>query len=201
MSLITESWPFELSHTSQFVFYDNFLSKQQCTKFIKQNNQKNKKGKATVGDNKLNKKIRDCYTSWIGIDDKSLWFYNELVAKTIQANADYFKFDLWGLTEALQFTHYIAPNNYYNSHLDMGFNKRIRKLSAVVMLSDPKDFNGGELCLYTGKNSETGKDYVVIEPKQGRVVFFPSYLLHKVNPITKGERFSLVAWFTGPNFK
>ena len=201
MKVITEAWPFELSHTDQYVFYDNFLTKEQCELFIKQNNQKSKKSKATVGDNKLNKKIRDCYTSWIGIEDKSMWFYNELVGQTIKANQDYFKFDLWGLAEALQFTHYIAPNNFYHSHIDMGLNQKTRKLSAVVMLSDPKNFSGGELCLYTGKNLNNKKDYIVIEPKQGRIVFFPSYLLHKVNPITKGERFSLVAWFTGPNFK
>lgn len=70
-----------------------------------------------------------------------------------------------------------------------------RKLSMVIQLSDPSEYEGGELLLHLGNNPTR------IERKKGLAVFFPSYILHEVTPVTKGERYSLVAWVHGKPFK
>ena len=70
-----------------------------------------------------------------------------------------------------------------------------RKLSVVVQLSDPEEYEGGELKLHTSY------DPIIIKKERGMIVSFPSYTLHEVAPVTKGERYSLVAWVHGPAFR
>ena len=65
----------------------------------------------------------------------------------------------------------------------------------VLQLSDSKDYEGGDLMLM---HSNTPN---IIEKKKGYLVAFPSYVLHEVTPVTKGERYSLVAWIHGPNLR
>ena len=66
----------------------------------------------------------------------------------------------------------------------------------VLMLSDPSDFIGGQLQIKT--ESDVPID---LEQKKGRAWFFPSYVLHRVTPVVKGTRRSLVLWVGGPEFK
>lgn len=70
-----------------------------------------------------------------------------------------------------------------------------RKISVVVILNDPGEFDGGELVLTTSHVEG------VVEPQRGMVVVFPSFILHKVNPVTRGERWSATAWIEGPPFR
>ena len=70
-----------------------------------------------------------------------------------------------------------------------------RKISITVQLSDPSEYEGGDLQIkINAGQSDTPKGL-------GNVVIFPSYLLHRVTPVTKGLRRSLVLWITGPAFK
>ena len=66
----------------------------------------------------------------------------------------------------------------------------------VLMLSDPSEFEGGELQIKTDSD-----DAITLEQKKGRAWFFPSYILHRVTPVTRGIRRSLVLWVGGPEFK
>ena len=69
----------------------------------------------------------------------------------------------------------------------------VRKISMTLLLSDPSTFEGGELeFMSKGKTAKL---------KQGQAIFFSSWLQHRVKPVTKGERYSLVMWFGGPSFK
>ena len=69
----------------------------------------------------------------------------------------------------------------------------VRKISMTLLLSDPATFEGGDLeFMSKGKN---------VKLKQGQAVFFASWLQHRVKPVTKGERYSLVMWFGGPPLK
>ena len=68
-------------------------------------------------------------------------------------------------------------------------------MSLSVQLSDPKDYKGGDLILHTSENK------TVMSKEQGMLILFPSYTLHEVKKITKGERNSLVGWITGDPFK
>ena len=71
----------------------------------------------------------------------------------------------------------------------------IRKLSITIQLTDPKEYEGGELELKIGNKP------MIMKKDQGRLLMFPSFFLHQVNTITKGERNSLVVWITGSQFK
>jgi PKHD-type hydroxylase len=70
----------------------------------------------------------------------------------------------------------------------------IRKLSVIVQLTDPEEYEGCDLNLNVGSINTMKKT-------QGSVIVFPSYVLHQVTPITKGTRHSLVAWLAGDPFK
>ena len=65
----------------------------------------------------------------------------------------------------------------------------------VLQLSDPSEYEGGELQLLTGKEPTT------IQKQRGLITVFPAWTLHQVTPVTKGTRQTLVAWISGPSFK
>jgi PKHD-type hydroxylase len=105
-----------------------------------------------------------------------------------------FQFDLTGFAEGIQFTQYKAPSGHYVKHVDC-IPGATRKLSLSLQLTDPKDYEGGDVVFHYKNNPD-------VAPKsKGTVIIFPSYVLHEVTPVTRGERYSLVAWITGPQFK
>jgi len=108
---------------------------------------------------------------------------------------DYLGFDLHGFGEGIQFTEYVAPYGHYDWHCDTGHWSNVRKLSITVELSDPAEFEGGDLEL-----NATGYP-AKIEKVRGRAIAFPSYMVHRITPVTSGTRYSLVVWMTGPPFK
>ena len=89
-----------------------------------------------------------------------------------------------------------ADNGHYDWHIDTDppQNEVQRKLSISILLSDPSDFEGGELQF---KNMEDHK----LLTKQGSIVVFPSFIEHRVAPVTKGVRYSAVTWASGPSFR
>ena len=107
-------------------------------------------------------------------------------------------FDITGVQD-LQLTRYVAPAGHYDFHIDgNGYtrppnNNLVRKLSASVLLTDPKNFEGGEFEFKFGNNST---DFTV-DMDKGDIILFPSYILHRVRPVTKGTRYSLVIWACG----
>ena len=68
-------------------------------------------------------------------------------------------------------------------------------MSLSIQLTDPKEYEGGDLCLYQEEKGD------IMKKEQGTLILFPSYTLHEVKPITKGERNSLVSCVTGKQFK
>ena len=102
--------------------------------------------------------------------------------------------------EPLQVTRYVAPHGHYDFHQDgngfiEGTDNLTRKLSLSCLLNNSEDFKGGELEFYTNTTPQS------VKLNKGDVVVFPSYQLHRVKPVTKGERYSLVAWVRGPQFQ
>ena len=89
-----------------------------------------------------------------------------------------------------------ADKGHYDWHIDAGApnNGIQRKLSISILLSNPSEFEGGELQF---KEIEDQK----ILTKQGSIVVFPSFIEHRVTPVTKGDRYSAVTWAHGPSFK
>lgn len=189
------SWPFEIDNIHLFAFVDAF-SREECEKIIKLA-KKEKLKEANIGSIKgyVNKKVRDSKITWLYPCEELNWLFMKITDLSINLNNQFFNFDIFGSIEGLQFTTYKAPGGKYGKHVDRAYGKTIRKLSMSIQLSDPKNYEGGELCFY---NVE---DPIVLDKKQGQMIMFPSYVLHEVKPVTKGERISLVAWFTGKPFK
>ena len=72
----------------------------------------------------------------------------------------------------------------------------VRKLSFALQLSDPDDYEGGNVQLL----DESGESYIVPRQK-GCIVLFDSRTQHRVNRVTKGVRKSIVGWTVGPRWK
>lgn len=82
---------------------------------------------------------------------------------------------------------------------DKTFEGKVRKISMTLNLSNPEDFEGGDLKFDFGKTHDTGVDIYECEEvkSKGSIIFFPSFKQHTVTPITKGTRYSLVLWTLG----
>ena len=133
--------------------------------------------------------------SWIPFKDMPE-MYRDIEKTMLQANNNHFGFEGMRLTEPGQFTHY-PKGGFYQWHMDndvLGKHQPpVRKISMTLLLSPEHEFEGGELeFMHKGKTAKL---------KQGQAIFFASWLQHRVKPVTKGERKSLVMWFGGPSFK
>jgi PKHD-type hydroxylase len=140
---------------------------------------------------------RNCMLSWIKSDEESnSWLFQKLTTIVNEINKMYFGLDLTEI-ESLQFTRYSSDTaDFYVPHMDLMYKSHIvRKLSFSVQLSDSNEYEGGELKLYFRDSPD-----IAIKDKAS-ISFFPSYMLHEVTPVTKGTRYSLVGWVTGPPFK
>ena len=192
---MSSSWNFQLDQITLYAFWNNAFSKEECQTII--NIAKNKgliKGE-TFNDDKT-KDIRDSKISWLYTSDNMDWVFRRVTDITLNLNERFFKFDLFGINEGFQFTNYEAPSGNYGKHVDRTMNIPVRKLSISIQLTNPEEYEGGELKLYDGQEEGT-----VMDKSQGTLVIFPSYVLHEVMPVTKGERNSLVTWVTGKQFK
>ena len=113
-----------------------------------------------------------------------------------RTNGNHFGFDGIQITEPAQYTHY-PTGGFYEWHTDndvVGKHEPpIRKISMTLLLSPPNEFEGGDLELMDKGRSP--------KLKQGQAVFFASFIPHRVKPVTRGERKSLVMWFGGPSFR
>ena len=128
-------------------------------------------------------------------DESNKWIYERLTGAIININKQFWNFDLTRI-ETLQYSEY-SIGQFYKEHIDMLYqapNQGVRKLSFTVQLTDPKEYDGGDVIIKNGTNAPIHKN-------KGTIIFFPSYVLHEVKPVTKGTRHALVGWITGPAFK
>ena len=188
------SWNFETDQINFYAFWNNAFTKEECQTII--NIAKDKgliKGK-TSGDIK---DVRESKISWLYPVDGIDWVFRRVTDITLNLNERFFKFDLFGINEGFQFTNYEAPSGKYGKNVDRGMNIPVRKLSISIQLTNREEYEGGELKLYDGDDDKAN----VMDKTQGTLIIFPSYVLHEVMPVTKGERNSLVTWVTGKQFK
>ena len=140
-------------------------------------------------------KTRTSHISWIPFN-KMPEMYSTLENIMLRTNNNHFGFEGMKITEQAQYTEYPA-GGFYDWHIDSDINginePPVRKISMTCLLSHESEFEGGGL--------ELMSDGKIARPKQGQAIFFASYIRHRVIPITKGVRKSLVVWFGGPSFK
>ena len=188
------AWAFNLDHLENWAYMDKVFSPEECAKIIEIGENKTLI-KASIVNNEGVHEVRDSKVAWLYAIDDMDWAYRRITDAVMSLNSQYFNFDLFGFTEGLQFTRYDAPSGFYGMHIDKILNGVVRKLSLTIQLSDSKDYEGGELAL---QFCETP----VLMPKdQGKMIVFPSYVLHEVKPVTQGTRYSLVSWISGTPFK
>jgi hypothetical protein len=96
-------------------------------------------------------KIRNSQISWLYPDDGLVEIFKKITDIILMLNQKYFNFDLFGITEGLQFTNYTAPSGNYGKHVDRSFSIPIRKLSMSIQLSNPNEYEGGDLLLHEGE--------------------------------------------------
>lgn len=151
------------------------------------------------GSYEHNTEIRRTRVGWIASKPEMMPIWNKLANAVAEVNRRYFHYDLTGFYEPMQLGIYSAEDNgHYNWHIDIGVNDTgvPRKLSMSLLLSDPSEFEGGEFQVKTPTD-----EILSLEQAKGKAWFFPSYATHRVTPVTKGMRRSLVLWVGGPAFR
>ena len=155
------------------------------------------------------RKTRDSNIVWMD----GGWIYKELHHYINKANEDADWNFQWDYSEACQFTKY-ELNQHYTWHRDswkkpykapneLDKHGKIRKLSVTCSLSDPEDYEGGELELNIANPTNKNKNSIITlsDVPRGTVIVFPSFMWHRVKPVTSGTRYSLVVWNLGRPFR
>jgi PKHD-type hydroxylase len=141
-------------------------------------------------------KVRKSKITWLQEKDEWQWLYDKFIELTGISNKAMWQSELVGMTEKIQYSHYYGDGGHYSWHMDLGNGHAARrKITIVVQLSDPDDYEGGDLEFMLRADPTT------VPKNKGAVVLFPSWMLHRVTPVTKGLRKSLVAWVSGPSWK
>ena len=151
---------------------------------------------ATLASGSIAANLRITQTAALTFKPEIKWLYDRMQGIIRTLNAQSYKYELNGFSEAFQYTVYHGDEGgHYGWHVDHGPFEVQRKLSVSVQLSDGADYDGCDLQFMAGQQLQ-------LAPRdRGAVVAFPSYVLHRVTPITRGVRKALVAWVTGPNFR
>lgn len=148
-----------------------------------------------VGSTSTNLEVRNSRIKWLHYDERTNWLYEKLAKFSIEANDTIWGFKIHSIIDSLQYTEYLEGGGHYDWHVDIGpapINHR--KISIVVQLSSPEEYEGGDLEIWSGGQFKS------IPKIKGCVVLFPSFLLHRVTPVTKGFRKTLVLWIGGAAF-
>jgi len=141
-----------------------------------------------------------------GPDD---WLFNKILGAIMGFNNSEsgYNFDVRGLAEPPNVMRYQAPDinpngkpGKYDWHMDVGPGPvpSMRKISYSVLLN-PTEYEGGELCFHIGRNTDPHGDQHM-ESMLGSMLLFPSYMVHRVLPMTKGTRYAIVGWAHGSSF-
>jgi PKHD-type hydroxylase len=182
-----------------FVTWENAFTDEELDKLVAYADQlpKNPAVVGSVDGVTAAPEIRISNVAWVHMLPGTQWIYDRLAFIARQLNGQFYQFDLYGFSEDLQYTVYDGETDgHYTWHIDSGVSEMApRKLSFVLQLSDPSDYEGGDLEVYS--SAEPSK----ITKQRGLIAAFPSYRLHRVTPVTSGIRKTLVVWACGPSFK
>lgn len=197
--------PIKQNYNADYTAYwENFLTEEEINTILSLPEWMSLQSAKVGGQNGFNvidERVRSTNITWVKQDEKTYSIWEKVAHAISEVNRRFFNFDLTETTDAPQLSLYSGENNrsdFYDWHIDMGLENPFlpRKLSMSLLLDDPSDFEGGELQV-----KATTDNALSLEQKKGRAWFFPSYTLHRVSPVTKGIRRSVVIWSGGPPFK
>lgn len=183
------SWP-------PYAYFYSVFSADECAAIVDIGRSR-KLRPATVGDDKEDRKQRKANITWLDWSNDTEWVFDRL-ADIVGYSRVYYPFHLSAVAEPIQLTQYLgADRGHYGWHRDIGDGPMsLRKLSVVMQLNPSKEFDGGDFEIF----SIGGASKKVVEMGLGNMIVFPSWEVHRVKPVTSGERWSLVSWISGPLF-
>jgi PKHD-type hydroxylase len=186
------------NNLTNYYYYSTSLSNEEIEKIIQLSKIHSPVKGNVQGTVDLN--YRKSEITWLPNNKDTEFIYNKLVDLAKDANSKMWNFNITNLFDNLQFTEYTynpedKQQSHYDWHMDFGReNTSTRKLSCSIQLSDSDDYEGCDLEFMIHRNITKAPR------KKGSIIFFPSYITHRVTEITKGKRQSLVIWFHGPPF-
>ena len=163
----------------------------------------------TVGEvGSVNPEMRKSQVAWLDPPNIQKYQCHDIVNKVTEQidslNKKHFKFNLTDC-QYLQITQYDEKDKgFYNLHTDSDYYTQEnigRKLSFVIQMSNPDEYEGGDFCILNanGEKKNLTKEMPQLFEK-GNIILFPSFLPHEVTSVTKGRRYTLVGWCIGPRF-
>jgi PKHD-type hydroxylase len=182
--------------TESWVWWENAFTEQELDWLQARAKHAEQNAKVGGGSNGVvDANIRRSQVSWLNNSQDTKWIFEKLAHVASAMNSQHFRFDLTGFGEPLQLTNYDqSENGMYGWHQDFGSGVS-RKLSMAVQLTDPAEYEGGNLQVMTAGEPQN------IRKQRGLIAIFPAYTVHQVTPVMQGSRQSLVAWVSGPAFK
>lgn len=185
---------------SEWCYFKSYFSKEYCNLLLERTQDTNFCA-ATIGVNSdiVDVDIRNVQCLNL---DKNIFqdFHEELWKLHISANDQWFNFIVDDM-ECVQLLKYDSKlGGKYEKHQDTIWNnhgEKHRKITAVVQLSDSNAYQGGDLTLFDCMDYPNSEDI----RQQGTVIFFPSFIFHRVHQVTSGIRYSAVSWYLGPKFR
>ena len=193
-----------ITHSS--VYWDDGFTEDELNSIVRYCESQDLEIAKTIGfkDEEELKKIRISDIKFFNRTTETAWIFDKLNFIIQSANEMFYGFELNGY-DSFQYTTYDASKNgKYEWHIDMTLGNidnssifETRKLSLSLLLNRPEiDYEGGNFEINTGNQNQP----IQVENKFGRSILFPSFVCHRVAPVTKGIRKSLVVWVTGPKF-
>lgn len=190
-------------NTHSSIYWDNLFSEtdlQKMDEYCKLHGTQQSQI-STLSGVDIDNSVRNSEINIHSINTDNQWLFDRLLAVTGLINDTFFNYDLLGF-DHFQYTEYNGAGTKYDYHTDMIFGTHNpvgmevpRKLSFSLILSDSSEYEGGDFELLYARLPEK------IEQKRGRILAFPSYVVHRVTPIISGSRRSIVFWALGPKFK
>ncbi len=151
---------------------------------------------AKLGAGLVNPDVRRSHVVFLGMQAQYRWLYERIWEAAQEINRLAFGVDLKGLEGSIQLARYDSSDQgFYGWHTDFAGVRPLRKISISVQLSRPEDYDGGDLELFFIDRPQK------VERARGALIAFPSFVLHRVAPVTRGTRWSLVAWVLGTRWR
>ena len=177
-----------------FATASGLLSDAEIDQLIRDHSPLLTEGKLGMGD--TNSEIRRSQVVFLGIEDKYRWLYERIWTAALECNRMFFCVDIATIEGNIQLARYdSADRGHYHWHTDFAGIRPLRKISISIQLSRPEDYDGGDLELLYGMEPQR------LEKARGTFIAFPSFMLHRVTPVTRGTRWSLVAWVLGNRWR
>jgi PKHD-type hydroxylase len=177
-----------------FATAQGFLSEQEMDRLIAAHLPLLAEGR--LGPGNTNSSIRRSKVVMLGAEPKYDWIYDRIWAAAQECNRQFFGVDLAGVEANIQLARYdSADQGFYEWHTDFAGLRPLRKISISIQLSRAEEYDGGNLELNYGVQPQP------MDRTRGAFIAFPSFLLHRVTPVSRGARWSLVAWVLGPRWR